>query len=262
MKMAGRILLILAVVIAGLILARNAIIKSVTTQAIAKATGFRMELKSINVGLLSQTFEIEGLKLRNPPDFPDPDALDIDRILVHYDLRSFLAPTVHVHAIVIEIPQVVMVRNMEGETNLERMKDAASGAVQPESEPSGGAPSGEPPPERSPEPRREPAPAPAEAKAPKPFMIDVLRVKIGKVEIRDYARGSDGKPKVKTYAIAVDRTFQRVGSVEAIVNQLANQVLIEGTMKAVAEGLKKADESGDLQEKLNKAASRLGSFLK
>ncbi len=255
MKTSGKVLIGVAVVVAGLVLAKNVIIKTVATQAIKKSTGFELELKTIKAGLFTQSFEINGMKLRNPPDFPDREAFDIDRIYVRYDLASFLSSTVHIHEIVVEIPQVVMVNKEDGESNLERMQ--ANAAKKDEGKPQPGEPQKEEPAPEEPKPGDETV-----AKQKQQFMIDVLTLRLGKAEVRDYARAVDGKPKITTYNLNVDRTFRHVGSMRAIVTQITNQVLIEGGVKALTEQIRDSEKTGKFQKDLNKLSEKIGSLFK
>ena len=99
MRTTGKILIILAVVVGGLLLAKDAIIKSAVKHALKKETGFDLAVGSINVALLKQSFEVTGLKVLNPSDFPERDAFDIDRLYVQYDLFSFFSPTTHLRRV-------------------------------------------------------------------------------------------------------------------------------------------------------------------
>lgn len=258
MRKSGKILVALALVVLAALLAKNALLKAFAVQQIRKSTGFDLEVKDLKAGLFTHFVDIEGLKLRNPPDFPEREAFDIDRIYVRYDLPSFLTSTVRLDEVIIRIPQVVMVKKETGESNLDRMKQNAEKAkveTQPKetSKPAPPGPRpGEPP----------PAPEPKVARKEKGFFIRKLTVQLDKVEIRDYSKMRDGKPKISTYNVKQDRTFENVTSVDNLVYQVINEVLIQEALKSVGEQLEKSSKNGKLGDAFKNIGKNLGELFK
>ena len=82
MRTSGKILLVLALIMATFLVAKNQIIKVAVVQAVHMATGFDMSVGKIDVGLFNQSVEIKDLRLYNPSDFPDREAFDIRRVYV------------------------------------------------------------------------------------------------------------------------------------------------------------------------------------
>ena len=77
MKLLKWIVIVVVLAVAGAVLARNVIVRRSAVKAVQDATGFNLEVASVHVGLFSPTFDIDGVKLLNPKDFPEPMAFDI-----------------------------------------------------------------------------------------------------------------------------------------------------------------------------------------
>ena len=213
-KMLKWIGIIVVVLIVAVLAARSMIIKSGAQRAIAQMTGFDLEVGGISVGLVSPQFEIRDLKLNNPPDFPDAEAFEIKRVYVKYDLLSFFGDNPHLYEIDLNIPKAVVVKKADGETNLERLEKAGKQAGEGE----GGK--GEGKTEKKPEAK----PGPEEKKPALQVRIDLLTLKLGKVEVRDYSRGGE-KPEVLTYDLNVDRRFENVTDLNVISTVIAAEIL-------------------------------------
>lgn len=203
---------IVVVLIVAVLAARSMIIKSGAQRAIAKMTGFDLEVGGISVGLVSPQFEIRDLKLNNPPDFPDAEAFELKRIYVKYDLMSFFGDNPHLYEIALDIPKAVVVKKADGETNLERLEKVSKQAGEGKGE---GREDGKKP---------EAKPAPGEKKPAPQVRIDLLTLKLGKVEVRDYSRGGE-KPEILTYDLNVDRRFENVTDLNVISTVIAAEIL-------------------------------------
>lgn len=182
---------IVAVVVV-IVMARNQAIKAGARAAVQKATGFDLEVGSVHAGLLAPTFEIHDLKLINPEDFPEATAFEVKQARVNYDLPSFFKDEIHLREVILDVPKVVVVKKEDGETNLKRLSEAGKGKE--ESGKGSGAPE-----EKTGQ----------TGKPAKKMRIDVLTVRLGTVEVRDYTGGGD-KPVVSTYELNVDQTLRDV----------------------------------------------------
>jgi uncharacterized protein involved in outer membrane biogenesis len=245
--------------VAALAIFKNQIIESVVRQQIRSSTGLEMEVESLRMGLLSSALEIRGLKLMNPPDFPDREAFDISRIHARYSVRSLFSTNIQLPELVVEVPRVVLVRKADGESNLERVKDTARRRKQ---EAAAGRREPAPPPTEPPAGGEAGSgkPAPAE-KVKKGFFIGSLTLRVGTVEMRDYGRLKDGKPKVKEYDLALDRTFEKVDGIESVVSQMVNEIIMQEALKSVSEQLADPETMKKLDQKLDKAVEKLGKKI-
>ena len=107
MKTFTKVMVLVALLVAVLLVVRNQVIEYAAIRAIRQATGFDLSLDRIDVGMLRPTVEIVGLKLQNPPDFPDQEAIEIERLFVRYDRLSLLSKEIRIPELAISIPQMV-----------------------------------------------------------------------------------------------------------------------------------------------------------
>jgi uncharacterized protein involved in outer membrane biogenesis len=256
MRTSGRILIVIAVLVGAALLARNWIAEGLITRSVKKRTGFDSSLGSVEVGVLSPTFELRGFKLLNPPDFPDTSAIDTDRVFVRYDRRSLLADNKRLSELVLDIPRIVMVKKPDKETNLERLHAT--------SKPSGRASSAPPKPETTERMDSVPSqltPAGAAEKPRGEVTIDRLTFKLGKVEIHDYSKGGD-KPVITTIDVNMDRTYQNVTNFQQLSEQVALEVALQGGMNELNKRLKDPETSRKLDKTIDSIGRSIGDFLK
>ncbi len=78
-----RLLIIVALVVLGAgYLFRDTLLKGRLEKALSAQTGFGVELGRLHLGWNLSSFEVEGARLLNPPDFPVRDALDLRTVRV------------------------------------------------------------------------------------------------------------------------------------------------------------------------------------
>jgi hypothetical protein len=230
--------------------ARNAIIMSAARNAIQRATGFDLEVGGVSAALLSSTFEISDLKLINPEDFPEETAIEIRRMFVGYDLKSFFTDEIHLREVILDIPRMVVVQKEDGESNLKRLSQAGQGKGEGE---------------KKPEEKHGETPEKKAEKPAKKFRIDTLTLKLGTVEMHTYVQGQD-KPRVETHDLKVDRTYTDIRDVNQMATIFA-MAMVEGVGAQAFKGISKAleDNQGDLDKtgkELDKAVKNVGESLK
>ena len=246
MKTLLRILVVIGILLAVLVLARNTLLKTAAQKAIEKNTGFGLAIDRISVGLVRPVFKLQGLELQNPEDFPEREAFLIKELLVRYDLPSFFGPEIHLPEVVLDIPKAIMVKKDDGESNIDRLR-TASGKKE-KAETAGAAD----------EPEENPT-AQDEEKPAKKIRIDRLHLVIGSVDVREYTKGVD-KPKVKTYDINVDRVFTNVTDLKQIGLVISAEIVTQLAPKLI-EDFNKAAESGEF-DKAGKQFEKAAKDLK
>ena len=244
------VLIVLVLLFVVGLMTRNAIIKSAARNAIQQGTGFDLELGGVSAGLLSSTFEIKDLKLINPEDFPEETAMEIKRMFVGYDLKSFFTDEIHLREVVLDIPRMVVVQKEDGESNLKRLGQAGKGKEAGEKKP-GEEPEGKP--------------GKKAEKPAKKFRIDTLTLKLGTVEMHTYVQGQD-KPRMETHDLNVNRTYTDIQDPDQLATIFA-MAMVEGVGAQAFKGLSKAfeDNQGDLDKtgkELDKAVKNVGESLK
>lgn len=249
-KIIRNVLIVLVLLFAVGIMARNAIVRSGARSAIQQATGFDLEVGGVNAGLLSSTFELKDVKLINPEDFPEATAIEIRRMFVGYELKSFFTDEIHLREVVLDIPRMIVVQKEDGESNLKRLSQAGQGKEEGEKRTG----------EKSEENPEEKAEKPA-----KKFRIDTLTLKLGSVEMHTYVQGQD-KPNVQVHDLNVDRTYTDVRDPTQMATIFA-MAMLEGVGAQAFKGISKAFENnqGELDktgEELGKAVKNVGESLK
>jgi hypothetical protein len=172
-KFLGWLAVIVLVLLAVLVLARNFIARISVEIGATRATGFPLEIGSVNVGLFNGQLDVRALKLMNPPDFQEKIFVDMPQLYVDYHLGSMLSGAPHINDMLINIKQLVVVKNGKGESNAMKLK----GVVY-----SGGSSSTK-------------------------YRVDKLRIHIGTVTIKDYSRG---KPTERNITLNVDATYKDI----------------------------------------------------
>jgi hypothetical protein len=125
-KLLLRILIGVVVLLVVLFLARNFIARKSVEIGATKATGFPLTIGSVDVGLFSSKLDVRDLKLMNPPDFPEKMFVDMPQLYVDYRLGSMFSGAPHVNDMLINIKQLVIVKNDKGDSNAMKLKGVVS----------------------------------------------------------------------------------------------------------------------------------------
>jgi len=174
----------LVVLVVVVILGRNVIARVSVEYGAKKMTGFPLEIGSVNVGLLNGKLDVRNLKLMNPPDFEEKMFVDLPEFRMDYRLGSMLAGAPHINDMLVNLKQIVVVKNAKGESNVQRLKGVAS--------PSSGTGS---------------KTAKTESTKKTSYRVDQLRVHIGTVTIKDYSKG---KLSERNIPLNVDATYKDI----------------------------------------------------
>jgi len=244
MKIMRTVLIVIVILVVGLLLARNEIIRRSARKAIQTTTGFDIEMGRVHAGLFSPDFEITDTRLINPEDFPERLAMQIKTLKVGYYPGSLLSDRVHLKEVVIDIPRAILVVREDGETNLGRLGKAA---------------------EKSEEEPDEPEKKEEKKESKKQLLVDVLTLRIGTLEMHTYEEGNP-EPKVEKYEVDFDRTARNVDSFD-VVNGMITAAVIEGVGSRAIQGLSQAwnESDGDLDkfgDSLEKQAKDLKKSFK
>lgn len=197
---------IIIAVIVVLLLAKDMIIKVSVEKGVELVTGLPLSIRGFNVGVVRSVVNITDLKLLNPKHFKDRMMLDMPEIYVDYDLGAMLRGNVHLEKVRIDMKEFDVVKNEQGELNLNSLK-----VVQAKKE-------GASPQEKG-------------GKAPS-VKIDYLRLKIGKVFYKDYSKG--GEPSVKEFDINIDETYTNINDPYSLVSLIVVKALMNTSIAGLA----------------------------
>ena len=237
-KLLFRILLLLVVLAFTAIVCRNFIARKAVEVGVKEVTGFPLQIGAVQVGLWSGQLDVHDLKLMNPPEFADSRFVDLPLFHVQYDLGSLLRLAPHVKEVVININEVVIVKNAAGQSNANTIQDKLA--------PAGSSPT---------------QPAANSAESPKKisYQVDRMQVHIGTVLMKDYSKG---QPTERKITLNRDVTFENISestSVSAMVMKV-----VFGQLGDVAGGLIKGGGAAvkDATQTLQKTGKGLFDNLK
>ena len=173
-KLLWKILAALAVLMVILFLTRNVIARIAVEKGAKRMTGFPLEIGSVDLGLFSSKVDVRDLKLMNPSEFQDKLFVDMPQLYVDYQFGSMLSGAPHINDMLINIKQLVVVKNNKGESNAMKLKGVVS---------SGGSSSS------------------------KKYRVDKLRIHVGTVTLHDYSRAGLGE---RQYPLNIDATYSNI----------------------------------------------------
>ncbi|MBN1254251.1 MAG: AsmA family protein [Deltaproteobacteria bacterium] len=235
MKKLGIIAAIVVAVFALLFLFKNILIKAAVEGGTRKATGLELTIEDMDVGLFSSKVDITDMRLLNPAGFPDKVMIDIPKFLVDVELASFFKGGAHVETIVLDLKELMVVRNKDRKLNLSALKSVS------EKQQKG----------------RKPVEQKEEKKAPQ-VVIDTLVLKIGKVTYKDYSWST--KPFTKTFNIGINEVYRNITDPKKLVNLIIVRALQKTNIAQLANfdlDTLKADV-GDTLKTVEKAATEAG----
>lgn len=269
LKLVG--VVVVALIVVGL-LAQDRLLKAAARRVFVEQTGFDVEIGKLNASLWKSRVEMEDIQVRNPPNFPEPVAFVIQNAAMTLDPWSLLRGETHLKELTLDVPRIVLVRNAEGETNLEQLsgKNAkkerieSTSAAAPETESvAGGMTASEATAISSSETSSRSAPKPAPPAKEGPFKIDRLALKIGSVEYHDYRGRSE--PAVSEFNLNLEREGENIRSGEEIGALLVGGVMqsvVSQLFTGVGDNLKAAIEDKNFQEEVKNLGKNLKNAFK
>lgn len=205
---AVRILAVVFVVFVVLGVVKDFAIKAAVEAAASRLLGADVRIGGFSLGLLRQSMRVRAFKIGNPPGFPQGTMLDVTEVGVDYDLSALLSGKLHFPLVILNLNEMVVVKNPDGILNVDALKVAE---------------------------KNEAAPAGKPEKPSKPLSlkIDVLRLNVGKVIYKDYTRGQE--PFVQVFDVNLkDKTYTDIQSAQ----QLAALILVESMKPTAIQGAK------------------------
>lgn len=239
------ILFLVVALAVALAMARNLLIRAMVQKLVEQQTGFELEIDSLHLGMFRPAVDLRGVRLYNPVEFPDQDALEIQRLYVRYDPLSLFRSEVRLRQLILEVPHVVLVRKEDGESNLERFRHAGRHSLpqlglpettdepdaQPEADDSSPE-SSQAPSKKSRGTKERPAPSPRRRPPePKTMRIDQLTLRLGTVSVRNYATRTH-EPEESAYQLNIDRTFNDVTDFRKVAAALTADIF-GGLLKSI-----------------------------
>ncbi len=202
MKILGKFIALLIVVLVVLVLARNVVVKAAVENGAKIVTGMPLSMGKLDLNFQKSFVDLENLVVQNPAGFYDTELVDIPKILVDYNLSDILKGKVHLENIEFDMRQFTVVKNEKWELNLDRLK-ALQGTQKAPAQTK----------------KQEPQ-TPAKAM---PVQIDMMRLKIGKVVYMDYSKGT---PSTKEFLINLDQSYQNITDLNSVVRLIVLKAMM------------------------------------
>jgi len=215
---------------------KDMVVKVSVEKGVEMITGLKMGIRGFNIGLLKTAVRIKGLKIYNPGGYKERVMLDMPEIYVDYDLPAAFKGMIHLEDALLDMKELVVVKNEKGELNLNSLnvvKSKKSGKTEK-----------------------------AAAGKEMNIRIDRLRLKIGKAVYKDYSR--PGEPSIKEFNINTDETYENIDNPSVLVSLIIVKALSNTSIAGMANfdlGSMKSNISGTLAT-AHKAAIQATEALK
>lgn len=207
-KKVVKIIIIVLAVFIGLGIAKDQIIKAVVQTVVSQVLGTDVRVGGLSFGVLRPSVRVRAFKIENPKGFPKGSMLDVTEVGVNYDLPALLAGKLYFPLVILDLNEMVVIRNPDGALNVDALKAAG---------------------------KKEAAPAVRPEKSSKPLSlkIDVLRLNVNRVVFKDYTRGKE--PLVQVFDVSLeDKTYKDIQSAQ----QLAALIMVEAMKPTAIKGAK------------------------
>lgn len=201
-----KLIIIISIVFAIMItlfLGKNLIVKSSLSSGVRAITGLKLDIKSMNVGLMRTFIGIDGMQLFNPVGYVDELMIDMPEIFVDYDLGSFFKGKAHLEAMRLNLREFFIIKNEKGELNLDSLRVVEETKGQKEEK----------------------------TEMPE-LQIDILELKIGKVVYKDYTKGTP--PKIKEFNVNIDERYENITDPYALSSLIIVKALKNTTVAKLA----------------------------
>ncbi|MDD5614254.1 MAG: AsmA family protein [Candidatus Omnitrophica bacterium] len=209
LKVIFSIILLVVILISIVFIFRNKIIKFTVSAGVHKITGLRLDIAKLNVGISETMVSIQGMKLYNPAGYEDRLMVDMPEIYVDYNLAAILKNNIHLPKVVIDLKEVVVVKNKEGILNIESLNVVKESKEKKDSQTQ-----------------------PDQDTKKTDFKIDYLQLKIGRVLFKDYSKGTP--PSVTEYKLNIDNSYNDITDPKALARLILVRALVNTNISKIA----------------------------
>lgn len=204
------------------------LLPGITVSTIQARTGFVVKVDQLTVNPFTGRVNIEAAVLENPIGWPTQEFVTLRRLKVDADLLPFLQHRFVANEVIVDVENLSLVRNKEGQLNVDVFRD---GLTKPKSDPSESNPAGQ----------------------KTGFLIRHLVLRFDRLVMADY---SGKKPAIKEYELKISREMRDVDSVTKLASPFIGSVLLApgglleasplavgGTLNALGQTGKKTGET-------------------
>ncbi|HMJ88907.1 MAG TPA: hypothetical protein VK530_03780 [Candidatus Acidoferrum sp.] len=120
---------ILAIVaLVALLLVKDTLAKSAAEKNIRDATGMDAKISKLDVGVLTHTVDLEGLKIYNTPEFGGGTFLEMPELRVEVAPADIKSGKIRLKTVRLNLSEVTVVRNIDGKMNTDDLAKKKSGS--------------------------------------------------------------------------------------------------------------------------------------
>jgi uncharacterized protein involved in outer membrane biogenesis len=186
---------------------KDLIIRSIVTLVASGVTGTEVNIGGFSLGIITRSVRISGFKMYNPQGFPRGLIVDLPRVNVDYNLLPLLMGKLHLRMVDIELKELGLEKNQQGELNVDSLK-----VVQGQAKPK----------------------AKKEKKPGKPLtiQIDLLNLQMGRIVFKDYSAGTE--PVVQVYDINLKKSYKNITSAQQLVALILSEPMKQAGIKGAA----------------------------
>ena len=192
-----KILIIIVLVLAGLVVMRNAVAKALLADAVRFATGVKVRINKFDLGITKAQVRAQDMRLYNPAGFPEKIMAYLPEFFVSYNLGSVLTGRPHIYTMKIYIKEFVVVKNAQGLNNVDEIKTVKQ--------------------------IKEDIRLGRKRKTPE-FKIDVLNLKVERVVFKDYSKNPK-QFEQKVYNVNIDEQYKDIDNPQKLVNLVLMRAL-------------------------------------
>lgn len=202
-----KIVIIVAVVVVGLNIFKNALAQSIISGALSKATHVPVHIGGVDVRFSSTTIDLKNIRINNPSSFPEKTMLDAPQIYISFDAPALFKGSAHFRDVKLNLKELVVVKNTQGELNVNALKPKES--------------------------EKQESKKPSEGQAPK-LKIDKLSLTIGRVVYRDYSQG--GEPNTQVFDVNIqDRQYTNIENIPGLVSLIMFEALTRTSLSKLTD---------------------------
>lgn len=183
-----KLLVLLAVLSAFAALAWMVLLPFVVTARIRERTGFEAGVARVVANPFNGEFDVRGLVLRNPADFPVRDFVALEQVSGTVRVRSLFSERTEFDAITMEVGAITLVKAENGAINAEAFERAVA--------------------------RR--------AAGRRAFAVRELRLRVDRLVVVDY---SGGRPRSEEQALGKEQVYREITAMEQVFEAAALQPL-------------------------------------
>ncbi|MBN1868968.1 MAG: AsmA family protein [Candidatus Omnitrophica bacterium] len=211
-KLLQLIIVLVVVTLVVLVLGRNVFAKFAIEKGVEAATGLPLNIKKLDLGLSTTHVAISDLKLLSPKGFNNEVMFSAPEIFVDYDLGAMMKGKVRLEDIRLNFDQFVVIRNKDGQLNLDALKPKEGKRQEPAQQ--GKKDEGK------------------KGKAPE-VQIDHLALKIGKVVYKDYSQGTE--PVINEYNVNISEEMDNVTDLNSLLGFIANKAMAKTALSSLGD---------------------------